>query len=388
MANTLKNQINVMALADPDSRVFAKCFKDFPEILGSDTQKVADFRRLLDNKDLDALTIATPDHWHAPMALLALNAGKNVYLEKPCCHNPAEGYMLIDAVKKYGKKVQIGNQQRSAPTTINLKKALDDGIIGDVYYAKAWYEANRGSIGTGKEIAPPAELDWDLWQGPAPRKKYKDNWVHYNWHWFWHWGTGEIVNNGLHEMDVARWLLNASLPSKVSSTGGRFAFKDDWEFYDTQNASFEFPEGKMLSWEGKSCNGMDVYQRPGGRGTWLHGTQGTAVVDRGGYIIYDKNNKVIKTENERNSRSSVDTLGITGLDNYHMQNFVDAIKKDEKLNSPIEEAVKSTLLCHLGNMSQKFGKTLSIDTTNGKPKDAEAMTLWSRSYEKGWEPKV
>ncbi len=388
MANSLKDQINVVGLIDPDRRVFAKCFQDFKAILPAGTATMADYRKALDNKDVDVLTIAAPDHWHAPMAIDAMKAGKDVYLEKPCCHNPAEGEMLKAAVKKYGKKLQIGNQQRSSPTTMSLKQSIDEGIIGDAYFAQTWYENNRGSIGRGKKIAPPAELDWDLWQGPAPRKDLMDNYVHYNWHWFWHWGTGEIVNNGLHEMDVARWLLGVDLPTRVASAGGRFAFDDDWEFYDTQNVSFEFGDGKMLSWEGKSCNGMDVYNRPGGRGTWIYGTQGTAVVDRGGYKIFDKSNREIKVENERNSRSSVDTLGVTGLDNYHMQNFVNAIKKGEALNSPIEEAVKSTMLCHLGNMSQKFRKSLMVDTSTGKPMDDEAMTLWSRTYEKGWEPKV
>ncbi|KPM49969.1 Gfo/Idh/MocA family protein [Jiulongibacter sediminis] len=388
MARSLKNQINVIGLIDPDSRVFAKCFKDFSQILDSSTKTMADYRRALENKDLDALTIAAPDHWHAPMAIEAMKAGKHVYLEKPCCHNPAEGDMLKAAVAKYGKKLQIGNQQRSSPTTTALKESLDSGIIGDVYYAKTWYENNRGSIGTGQKMAAPAEFDWDLWQGPAPRKDLMDNYIHYNWHWFWHWGTGEISNNGLHEMDAARYLLGVDLPSKVSSAGGRYAWNDDWQFWDTQNASFEFPEGKMITWEGKSCNGMDVHGRPGGRGTWVYGTQGTAVVDRGGYQIFDKSNREIKAEYERNSSSSVDTLGVTGLDNYHMQNFVNAVTKDESLNSPIDEAVKSTLLCHLGNMSQKFNKTLTVDTKTGKPQDAEAMTLWGRTYEKGWEPKV
>ena len=390
MANSLRNQLNVIGLIDPDSRVFANCFSGFKDILFPDkTATMADFRKALDNKDLDVLTIAAPDHWHVPMALEAMKAGKDVYLEKPCCHNPAEGYILKEAEKKYGKKIQIGNQQRSSPTTMSLRESINNGIIGDVYYAKAFYENNRGSIGNGKPMAVPAEFNWDLWQGPAPRKELMDNYVHYNWHWFWHWGTGEICNNGLHEMDVARWILGVDLPTKVSSSGGRFAFPgDDWQFWDTQIASFEFGEGKMLSWEGKSCNGMDVYKRPGGRGTWIYGTQGTAFVDRGGYQIFDKSNREIKSEYERNSRSSVDTLGVTGLDNYHMQNFINAVTKGEALNSPVGEAVKSTLLCHLGNMAQKTGKTLWVDTETGKPKDDEAMKMWSRTYEKGWEPKV
>jgi predicted dehydrogenase len=388
MAQSLSKSLNVIGLIDPDSRTFGRAQKDYKSILGN-AKTYSDFRKALENKDLDALTIAAPDHWHAPMAILAMQAGKDVYLEKPCCHNPAEGYWLQEAQAKTGKTLQIGNQQRSAPTTRSLVKDIQEGIIGDAYYAKTWYENNRGGIGNGKSMPVPSEFDWDLWQGPAPRKELIDNYVHYNWHWFWHWGTGEIANNGLHEMDVARFILNVGIPNRVSSAGGRFNFKgDDWQFYDTQNASFEFEGGKMITWEGKSCNGMDVHGRPGGRGTWIYGTNGTAVIDRGGYIIYDKGNNIIKSENERNSRSSVDTLGITGMDNYHMQNFVDAVQKGTPLNSPIDEAIKSTLLCHLGNMSQKFGKTLNVDTKTGKPDDTEAMTLWERTYENGWKPKV
>ncbi len=388
MAQNLKNQLNVIALIDPDSRVFTGAIKMFPDIVNSSTPTLSDFRKALDNKNIDLLTIAAPDHWHAPMAILALQAGKHVYLEKPCCHNPQEGEWLKAAVTKYGKQLQVGNQQRSAPTTANLMTDLQAGIIGNVYYAKAFYENNRGSIGTGKPANVPRELDWELWQGPAPRKEFKDNLVHYNWHWFWHWGTGEIVNNGLHEIDVARRALQVNYPIKASSSGGRFAFKDDWQFYDTQIASFEFEEGKLLSWEGKSCNGMDIHGKPGGRGTWIYGTEGSAFVDRGGYTIYDKANKVLKSEFERNSKSSVDTLGITGQDNYHMQNLLNAIKKGEKLNSPIDQAVISTVICHLGNMAQRFGKTLTINPKTGKPQDAEAMILWEREYEKGWKPEV
>jgi predicted dehydrogenase len=388
MAQSLKKSINVVGLVDVDSRTFARVQKDYKDTV-SNAKAYSDFRKALENKEIDAVSVATPDHWHAPMAITAMQAGKHVYLEKPCCHNPQEGYWLAEAQRKTGKTLQIGNQQRSAPTTISLIRDLREGIIGDVYYAKTWYENNRGGIGNGKPMAVPAEFNWDLWQGPAPRKPLMDNYVHYNWHWFWHWGTGEISNNGLHEMDIARYALNVGIPNKVSSAGGRFDNKgDDWEFYDTQNVSFEFEGGKMISWEGKSCNGMDVHGRPGGRGTWIYGTNGTAVLDRGGYIVYDKSNKIIKSENERNSSSSVDTLGITGMDNYHMQNFVDAVQKGSSLNSPIDEAIKSTLLCHLGNMAQHTGETLHVDTNTGKPTSTEAMKLWGRSYEKGWEPKV
>ncbi len=384
--NDVKNTA-VTAFCDVDNRVFEKARKLLPAQMGSAVKTYADIRKLLENKDIDAVTIATPDHWHTPMAIMAMQAGKHVYLEKPCSHNPQEGEWLVEAQLKTGKVLQIGNQQRSAPTSIEAMQDIREGIIGDVYYGKAWYSNTRGSIGTGKKAPVPAWLNWDLWQGPAPRTEYVDNWVHYNWHWFWRWGTGEINNNGLHEMDICRWALGADFPVSVTSSGGRFHFKDDWEFYDTQVASFEFENGKMLTWEGRSCNGMNQHNL--GRGVTLHGTEGSILLDRNTYFVYDKKGNLHMQVNERSFSATTDTVGIGGLDIYHMENFIDGIRTGAKLNSPVEEAHKSTLLCHLGNIAQRFGRTLNTDPKNGKIlNDQEAMTLWRRDYEPGWEPKV
>ena len=188
---------------------------------------------------MDAITIATPDHWHTPMAILGLQAGKHVYVEKPCSHNPAEGALLVAAQKKYGKLVQMGTQQRSSPHTIEIVEKIHDGLIGRAYFAKAWYTNTRKSIGYGKAAPVPATLDWDLWQGPAPRQAYKDNVQPYNWHWFRTWGTGESLNNGTHEVDVAAGRWAWTIPNSVTSTGGRYQFKDDWQFYDTLVTSFD-----------------------------------------------------------------------------------------------------------------------------------------------------
>jgi predicted dehydrogenase len=377
----------VTAFCDVDNRVFEKSQKTLNEQGNGTAKTFTDIRKLLENKDIDALAIATPDHWHAPMAILAMQAGKHVYLEKPCSHNPQEGEWLIEAQRKTGKVLQIGNQQRSAPTSIEAMKDIREGIIGNVYFGKAWYGNTRGPIGVGKKTAVPAWFDWELWQGPAPRREFKDNWVHYNWHWFWHWGTGEINNNGLHEMDICRWALGVDYPAKVTSSGGRFHFNDDWEFYDTQVASFEFVGGKMLTWEGRSCNGMNHFDR--GRGATLHGTDGSILLDRNAYFAYDKKGNLIKQVNERSYSATTDTVGIGGLDVYHMENFIGGIRSGEKIRSTVEEAHKSTLLCHLGNIAQKFGRTLHTDPNNGRIlNDAEAMGMWRREYEAGWEPKI
>ncbi len=386
-AISLCENSSVAALCEVDSRLLEKVGGEMVKNGMQKTKNYKDIRKVLENKDIDALAIATPDHWHAPMAIMAMNAGKDVYLEKPCSHNPQEGEWLIASQKKTGKVLQIGNQQRSAPKTILAMKEIQEGIIGEVYYGKAWYTNSRGSIGVGKNTAVPEWLDWELWQGPAPRKKYKDNWVHYNWHWFWHWGTGEINNNGMHEMDICRWALGAGIPNKVTSSGGRYHFKDDWEFYDTQIACFEFEGGKMLNWEGTSCNNLPKFKR--GRGSSIHGTKGSMVLDRNAYVLYDLNGKMIKEEKEEAFSATTDLKGIGALDVFHMENFLNAIRKGEALRSNIEEAHISTLMCHLGNMAQKTNKTLEIDTTTGKVLNSkESMMMWGREYEKGWEPKV
>ncbi|HMQ50407.1 MAG TPA: Gfo/Idh/MocA family oxidoreductase [Saprospiraceae bacterium] len=377
----------ITTFCDVDNRVFDKNQKLLSERGGEKAKTYSDIRKLLEDKNIDAITIATPDHWHTPMAILAMQAGKHVYLEKPCSHNPQEGEWLAAVQQQTGKVVQIGNQQRSAPTSIEAIQDIQEGIIGQVYYGKSWYSNTRGSIGLGKKAPIPEWLDWELWQGPAPRREYKDNWVHYNWHWFWNWGTGEINNNGLHEMDICRWALGVEFPVKVTSSGGRYHFQDDWEFYDTQTASFEFEGGKMLAWEGRSCNGFNHHER--GRGATLHGTEGTILLDRNAYFAYDKGGRLIKQVNERSQSATTNVVGEGQLDVYHFENFIDGIRRGTKLHSPAQDIRKSTLLCHLGNIAQKTGRTLNINPQNGHIlDDAEAMKLWGRAYEPGWEPKV
>ncbi|MEM7658704.1 MAG: Gfo/Idh/MocA family oxidoreductase [Bacteroidota bacterium] len=386
-AATETKNVNVSHICDVDSNALAKGVASAKKIGNKKVQGEADFRRILDNNDVDGVLIATPDHWHAPMALMALKAGKHVYVEKPCSHSPHEGEMLIEAQKKYGKVVQMGNQQRSGPGTIEAIKMIHEGGIGKAYFGKAWYANSRGSIGKGKEAAVPDWLDYELWQGPAPRMPYMDNLVHYNWHWFWNWGTGEISNNGTHEMDICRWALQADFPIRVSSAGGRYHFDDDWQFYDTQLASFDFEGGKTLTWEGHSCNGVSHYNR--GRGALVRGTEGSVLMDRNGYIVYDVKGKVVKERKEDGKSATTNTVGAGFLDSVHMDNFFAAIRDGAAQNSPIDEGHKSVLMCQLGNISQELGRSLNIDPTDGHIMgDAPAMAMWRRSYEPGWEMMV
>src|SRR5258706_54904 len=215
-------------------------------LAASKVKSIPDFRRAVDDKSSDALVIAPPDHCHAPAAILAMSAGKHVYLEKPCGHNAREGELLVEAQRKHARVVQMGTQQRSAPRAIEVVQAIRDGLIGKPYLPRAWYANTRATIGRGKSAPVPANLNYDLWQGPAPHSPYHDNVIHYNWHWFRRWGPGEIAKNGTHEIDVCRWALGVDRCTRVTSTGGRHHFDDDWEFTDTQEAVFEFPGEKRI----------------------------------------------------------------------------------------------------------------------------------------------
>ena len=323
-----------------------------------------DFRKILEDKNVDAVFIATPEHWHAPMAILALQAGKHVYVEKPCSHNPHENELLVAAEKKYGKKVQMGNQQRSALTSIMAIKEIKEGVIGNVYKGEAYYSNNRGSIGIGKTVDVPKTLDWELWQGPAPRKDYKDNIHPYNWHWFRNWGTGEVHNNGTHEIDICRWALGVDLPESVTSFGGKYTYKDDWEFVDNQQVTYKFSEDKFITWTGHS-RGMMKPKRPG-RGITIYGSEGSIQLDRNFYQLYDLQGNLLKEELEGAESATTNTRGEGGLDVNHVGNFFDAIRSDKSLHADIKDASISTMLCHLGNMAQDTGETLKNDSTTGK----------------------
>jgi predicted dehydrogenase len=348
---------------------------------------IKDFRKALEDPTLDAVSIAMPDHWHTPAALLAMQAGKHVYLEKPGSHNPAEAELLVDATKKYGKVVQMGNQRRSWPRVQEAIQELHSGAIGRVYYARAWYTNTRKSIGRGKLRPTPDWLDFELWQGPAPRMEFRDNLIHYNWHWFWHWGTGEIVNNGVHFLDLARWGLQVDYPKSVYSSGGRYQFEDDWETPDTQIASYQFEDGKTILWEGRSCNARDINGM--GSGVSFHGENGTLELLNNSYKIFDNSNTLVKSA-EPTSNIVVNQQGAGfDMDVDHFQNFIDAIDNGKSLISPYPEIKKSVLLCHLGNISYRTGKALDINTQTGRIEgDGDAMKLWGREYQPGWEPKL
>src|SRR5262245_7167987 len=340
----------------------------------SPPQDVQDYRRILDDKKVDILVVATCNHWHAPGAILGCAAGKHVYVEKPCCHNPQEGEWMVEAARKHKRYVQMGNQRRSWPKVMEAMEKVRSGVIGRAYFAQSWYTNSRPSIGRGKQAAVPEGLDYDTWQGPAPRKPFHSNYLHYNWHWFWHWGNGELGNNGIHMIDLCRWGLGVDYPIRVTSTGGRYRFDDDQETPDTHVVSFDFEGRKEITWDCISCD-----QKPGRKTAEVifHGDQGQLVIEGQGYTLHDAEGKAVK----KASAPSPDSL--------HIGNLLDSIRSGKALYSEIEEGHKSTLLCHLGNIAHRTGRALKCDAKNGHIlDDAPAAKLWVRDYEKGWEPKV
>jgi predicted dehydrogenase len=366
--------VEVAYVCDVDRKRADNAAAEVVKAGGKGPKAVTDFRKVLDDKAVDVLVVATCNHWHAPAAILACSAGKHVYVEKPCSHNPREGELLVEAARKNKRVVQMGNQRRSWPKIIEAIRLVREGEIGRAYFAQAWYLNNRGTIGKGTEGKSPEGLDYDLWQGPAPRRPFHSNYLHYNWHWFWHWGNGELGNNGIHMIDLCRWGLGVEYPIHVSSGGGRYHFADDQETPDTQVVTFTFEDRKAITWEGLSCTVLPSGSVPD---VVFHGEKGQLAIRGNGYTIHDAKGKEIKKETG------------PGSDALHAGNFLDAIRRGVPANSEIEEGHKSTLLCHLGNIAQRTGRSLVCENKHGRiVNDRDAMVMWTREYEKGWEPKV
>ncbi len=367
--------VDVTHVCDPDLARAGKATKS----MAGNPQALKDFRIALDDKTVDAVIVATPDHWHAPAAILALDAGKHVYVEKPCSHNVREGRLLVEAARRNKKKVQHGTQSRSMSLLAHGVRLLREGAIGDVLVAKAWNVQKRGNIGHAKPGVPPSGLDYDMWVGPAPMLPYQSNRLHYNWHWWYNFGTGDTGNDGVHELDIARWGLGVEThPSSVSAAGGKFAFDDDQQFPDTQYVSFDYPgDGKvgnrrqlvfeMRLWSRYRLEDID-------NGNAFYGTKGWMLLSKRGVLkLFDERNKEIPIKGEAPKLVS------------HFQNFVDAIRENAPLRAGIEVGHRSATLCHLANMSTRLGRTLRFDpqaeTISG---DDEGQALLSRSYRAGY----
>lgn len=392
MGGTFARQKNaeVACICDVDERTIPKAIKRVMDAgQGNTPRSEKDLRKVLEDKDIDAIYTATPDHWHAPLTIMGCQAGKHVYVEKPLAHNPAEGEMAVAAARKYHRVVQMGAQRRSAPTLTQGIELLHNGIIGKVYMAKTWYTNTRKETFL-KEGPTPTWLDYDLWQGPAPRVPYKDGLIHYDWHWFWHWGTGEALNNGTHEIDVARWGLGVDFPTRISSIGGRYQFQDDWETPDTQMVTIEYPDATIV-WENRSCNGRKVENQD--RGIIFYGEKGSLDTGEDAYKIYDLQGKLIKevkADAEKEALEGRNTASPSlAMDSLHAADFLDAIRNNRLPNCDVEIGHKSTVAMLLSNIAWRVGRDLKIDPENGHIiNDADAKKLWGRTYEPGWAPKI
>jgi predicted dehydrogenase len=365
--------VEIAYLAEVDPKRLERGLKAVAAKQASPCTGTGDFRTFLEDKTLDAVFIATPNFWHTPAALLAMQAGKHVYVEKPGSQNPHEAEMIVAASKKYGRLVQMGNQRRTW-----MKEAIAElhgGAIGPVKFARAFYYNRREAIAQGGSLKAAENLDWNIWQGPVPTERDMKPYVHYDWHWLWHWGNGEMGNNGIHTLDILRWGLQVERPQRVTYLGNRYWHDDKQETPDTGTAVFDF--GKVgFEWLQSSCHPRSA-EKPLGECVF-YGEGGTMAMTSNTWTIYDGKGAKIS-----------EGKGKGGGDPAHMGNFLDAIRGKAKLNSPIEEGQKSTMLCHLANIAYRTNTVVRCDPKTGKLIDNPAgEKLWKREYRKGWEPHV
>ncbi len=366
--------VDLVAVCDPDAARAAQIAASF----GDRPQIKTDLRALLAMKELDAVVIATPDHWHAPASLLALAAGKHVYVEKPCAHNLREGRLLVEAAHRSGLKVQHGTQSRSSELVAQGMRLLREGVIGDVLAAKAWNVQRRGEIGHAKPSQPPAGFDYDMWVGPAPKPPFQSNRHHYTWHWWYDFGTGDMGNDGVHELDIARWGLDVNQhPSRIAATGGKLKFNDDQQFPDTQYVSFDYPGDGRRGTHRQLIFEQRLWSRYGMEGV----DNGNAFYGTEGWMLLAKRG-VLKVFDERNRPREI-KLQPVSLPS-HAENFIDAIAGNAKLTAEIEVGHLSAALCHLGNIATRVGRTLEFDPLKEQIlHDDEANALLRRTYREG-----
>lgn len=345
----------------------------------------ADMRKLFDSKDIDAVSMATPNHWHALGAIWAMQAGKDTYCEKPASYNPFESKQMIATARKYTRMCQIGSQSRSTPHVIEAMQALKEGVIGKVYMAKGLCFKRRKSIGTKPDGKVPPGLDWEMFLGPAPMRPFNELRFAYNWHWFWDTGNGDLGNQGVHQMDIARWGMGVANDhsglKSVVSTGGKYAYDDMQETPNTQLASFDYGDreivfevrGVLTGGEGTLGSGPRATNAVG---NLFYGVDGWMELDGGGYRVYTgEENKVAKEVKA--------TRGTDGTVR-HMENFLAAVKsRDYKtLNAEIEIGAAAADFCHFANISYRAGKRLNWDAAKRTFDDATANKLLTRDYRK------
>jgi predicted dehydrogenase len=360
--------VEIAYVCDPDENVVEPALKQLNEKQKRAPKVDKDFRHALDDKEVTAIAVATPDHWHALATVWGCQAGKHVYCEKPISHNLIEGRRMVEAARKYDRVVCVGTQRRSGAHFQSAAEFVRSGKLGKVPFVRTWIAGNRPSIGHKSDGPVPKGVDYNLWLGPAPERPFNSNRFHYEWHWNWDYGTGELGNNGIHYLDLARMLLGLEAPTRISAAGGVLFYDDDHHTPDTHVATFDFP-GTCLTWEHRiwsktGCEGK-------ASGITLYGEKGTLVFDDKGWHVTEGTEASDKTSE---------------IERPHLQNFLDCVRdRSKKPNADIEEGHKSTRLCHLGNIALRVGRTLHFDAASETVKgDGEANKLLGREYRKGF----
>jgi predicted dehydrogenase len=365
-------EVAVAYLCDVDQRVIGPAVDSVSKLGEHAPQAVSDFRRILDDRSVDGLAIATPDHWHALATIHACAAGKHVLVEKPCSHNVVEGQRMVAAARKYNRLVQVDTQRRSSKSMQAMVEFLTSGGIGKLHFARSWITSRRENIGHAANEPAPAEVDYDMWLGPAPSRAFNRNHFHYRWHWFWEYGTGELGNNGVHGLDLARWGLGVDMPDSVVSSGAKQFFDDDQVTPDTQVVCYEYP-GLTLVWEHRTWSPFGMNESA--FGVEFHGGEGVVTTDgRTWWIHHPKEPKKSGYE------------GDTGYEPGHQRNWLEAIRGNAQLTADIEVGHISTSLCHIGNISHRVERKLAWNARAWRfaTDDADADALLGREYRAPW----
>jgi predicted dehydrogenase len=353
-------------------------------------QGYKDFRKLLERKDVDAVIVATPDHWHAIPTIMACQAGKDVYVEKPLALTIKEGRAMVNAARKYQRVVQTGSQQRSGEHYARAVELIRGGKLGKIAHITAGHIRNSmPGFGRYKDEPPPPELDWGMWLGPAPSRPYNKLRCIYNFRWFWDYSGGQMTNWGAHNLDIARWAMNVRSPISVAAFGGRFALDDGGETPDVQEVMYQFP-GFVLTWSVREMNGMSS------GGFDFHGTKGNLSLSRGGFKVTAEKWATTDDAEETGKKKKVDKDGKKKMTEEmtdpgseqpvaHVRNFLDCVKSRKRPNAEVEEGHLSAILCHLGNIATRLGRSLKWDAEKEEiVGDGDANRWLSKEYRKPW----
>ena len=373
-----QKDVEVAYVCDVDANRAASAANQAEKIGGKAPKMEKDFRKILEDKSVDAVVIATPDHWHAPASILACQAGKHVYVEKPCCHNIREGRLMVEAARNSNCVVQTGTQCRSTEHVRRAMELLHNGAIGEVLVSKAWNSQLRSNIGRAKPSEPPAHLDFDAWVGPAPMVPYQSNLLPGIWRWWHAFGTGDMGNDGVHDLDIARWGLGVQThPSRIAAMGGKYFFDDDQQFPDTQTVAFEYAPAaagqrpKQLIFEQRIWS--PYVQEGHENGNAFYGTKGILILGKGkGWELFGPRNEPREKMSGRPDGGA------------HHRNFLECIKSGARPNADVEIGHLSAALCHLGNIATRIGRVLRFDPVAEKiDGDEDANALVRRQYREG-----